>query len=234
MGRFAILCPMSWQQIWDRLASTEWVADTGVPLVLQLLAILVAWIFLRKQLKSDRELLEASWKKDRELLEESSAKSLDLQKAAARAAGAHRLAFSIVYLANYIHSAFRNPDFSSVEVKRLHSEIRAEGHSLLTLAQAGELWSLFEDLAMIVHIGNSFRDEVPDDDERRRVTSLLSSRSYIHIVGFASSLRAWDGVGEVPKLHISEERQHSDHPQWEEDRRTEFRDTLRKMRSAGE
>ncbi|MER5837453.1 hypothetical protein ABT116_43560, partial [Streptomyces sp. NPDC002130] len=41
-----------WSQIWN----AEWIADTGLPLLLSLIALYVAYRFLKAQFKHDRNL----------------------------------------------------------------------------------------------------------------------------------------------------------------------------------
>lgn len=55
-----------WSQIWN----AEWLADTGLPLILSLIALYVAYRFLKAQFKHDRNLIAEQFAHDRLLVAE--------------------------------------------------------------------------------------------------------------------------------------------------------------------
>ncbi|GAA1782170.1 hypothetical protein [Nostocoides veronense] len=234
---------MDWQRVWDRITSSEWVADTGVPLALQLLAILLAWIFLRKQLRSDRELLEASWAKDRELQEASWAKDHELQETAFRmdsaarvaadsAERAHALSLSILQLTNRLNpTAYHEHELSESELTSAYFPLTLQGNQMLSLDQFSVLWLWFGDLMTVSRISASLRDEFPDDRKRGEVATLVAGKYYMRLIAYANRLSVWDGEGPMPEMRVDPSEEHSNSPAWVDERRAELRAELARVYS---
>lgn len=53
-----------WNDVWALVVSAEWMANTGLPLLSTVLGLVIAYWFVRKQLRSDRALRHADHKRE--------------------------------------------------------------------------------------------------------------------------------------------------------------------------
>ena len=135
--------------------SSEWVADTGVPLALQLLAILLAWLFLRKQLRSDRELMERAAKRER----------------------AERLAVELFSLPGVFNEPFDQSVMSAT-----NRQIRNAAVPILSGDQLSELNRCVGDLIAIYMVCEARKTPYPDSWPLQRQAIAKVSEPYRQVV----------------------------------------------------
>lgn len=63
-AKMALIMGDYWKDAWARISGAEWLADTGLPLLLAILGLGLTYWLVRKQLKSDRELRHADHRRE--------------------------------------------------------------------------------------------------------------------------------------------------------------------------
>lgn len=187
-------------------------ANTGVPLLATLLGLLAAYIFLRRQLKSDHVLRTADRWQDA---------SLTLGTTIARAL-------------EHFELPATDPFWAEPSWPDREKLMRARADALLLLAPAelAELNKLIHDVEaawMCCLIGARRRDPHPDKAKHRHAVE-RTLLPYLQALKKQSvMLRSWEGLGPVPEEELNPAVTHkpvADYQDWMRARRKEYEDVL--------
>ena len=200
------------KKILSVLESPEWLANTGLPLLVTLIGLGAAYTFLRRQLKSDLNLRTA----DR------------LQQAASALGFALYTAVEHFELpaSDPFWKHNRWPDHEEVEKAVLEARLSLAGKELPELAR---LVADVDAVWMACMFG-AIRAEPPPDTAFHRHAVQVSLRPFLKPLSeYSTALRMWDGLGGIPDARTPPGLLHaptSDLNDWAKARRTEYEDRL--------
>jgi hypothetical protein len=200
------------EKLWSSIIAPEWMANTGVPLLVTLLGLFVGYMFLRRQLKSDHVLRTADrWQNA----------SLTLGTTIAQALERFELPASDPFWAE---SSW--PDKGNL--------MRARADALLSLAPAElpELGKLIRDVDSVwmCCLSRARRLDSPPDKAIHRHAVRQTLRPYLEALKTQSVLlRKWEGLGPVPEEELDPAVPHipvEDYGDWIRARKEEYQDAL--------
>ncbi|WP_133055994.1 MULTISPECIES: hypothetical protein [Mycolicibacter] len=162
------------------LKTAEWFANTGIPLMATLVGLMVAFLFLRQQLRSDRELRRADHRRDAagelgEVLIKSGTQLAKSQPFDAFWLSAHWPQYEVIN-----------------DVIRVAAPILPPG----SIGSVRALVDLVAEIWALAHIGSVFNSR----NGRELVQSVLGAHPTTLIV-LGERLLAWSGEGPMPPLN---------------------------------
>lgn len=196
------------EKLWSSIITPEWMANTGLPLLVTLLGLVVGYIFLRRQLKNDHVLRTADrWQNA----------TLTLGTTIAHVLERFELPATDSFWANYAW-----PDREKL------MRARADALLLLAPAELTELSKLIHDVesawsACLISAG---RRNPPPDKALHRNAVKRTLQPYLEALKKQSEmLRSWEGLGPVPGEELDPAVSHIpvvDYKDWMRARRNEY------------
>jgi hypothetical protein len=194
------------------LVTPEWVANTGLPLLVTLLGLLAAYTFLRRQLRSDRA----------------------LRRADRRQEAALKLGAEIAEALARFQSDARDPFWQQMNWVDGRPLTQARAEALLSLDDTSlpELTSLIHDMecawtACVVAARR--QNPTPDLALHRHAVQGVTMPYREAMLSQSISMRMWDGIGTVPEsvspsspVHAPDE----DPREWMQSRKSEYEGTF--------